>query len=97
MRKEFIKTIKVLLGCVLGIVFINFGFEQYLNYINDNSKIETVDIPIEETDSSFSTKSVKEGLEEALPGLGVFMEIIWKNASEKQKKELLEILKTHLN
>ena len=41
--------------------------------------------------------TINEGLEEALPGLGVFMEIIWKNASEKQKKELLEILKTHLN
>lgn len=41
--------------------------------------------------------TVKEGLEEALPGLGVFMEIIWKNASEELKKELLEILKTHLN
>ena len=41
--------------------------------------------------------TIKEGLEEALPGLGVFMEIIWKNASDKLKKELLEILKTHLN
>lgn len=41
--------------------------------------------------------SIKEGLEEALPGLGVFMEIIWKNASEDLKKELLDILKTHLN
>jgi len=41
--------------------------------------------------------TIKEGLEEALPGLGVFMEIIWKNASEELKKELLDILKTHLN
>ena len=41
--------------------------------------------------------TIKEGLEEALPGHGVFMEIIWNNASEKLKKELLEILKTHLN
>lgn len=41
--------------------------------------------------------TIKEGLEEALPGLGVFMEIIWNNASEKLKKELLEVLKTHLN
>lgn len=41
--------------------------------------------------------TVNEGLEEALPGLGVFMEIIWKNSSDKLKKELLEILKTHLN
>jgi len=41
--------------------------------------------------------TVNEGLEEALPGLGVFMEIIWKNSSDELKKELLEILKTHLN
>ena len=41
--------------------------------------------------------TIEEGLEEALPGLGVFMEIIWKNSSEELKKELLEILKTHLN
>lgn len=41
--------------------------------------------------------SIKEGLEEALPGLGVFMEIIWNNASADLKKELLDILKTHLN
>lgn len=41
--------------------------------------------------------TINEGLEEALPGLGVFMEIIWKNSSEELKKELLEILKTHLD
>lgn len=41
--------------------------------------------------------SIDEGLEEALPGLGVFMEIIWNNASEELKKELLEILKAHMN
>ncbi len=41
--------------------------------------------------------TIKEGLEEALPGLGVFMEIIWNNASDELKKELLDILKTHLN
>lgn len=41
--------------------------------------------------------AIKEGLEEALPGLGVFMEIIWQNASDELKKELLGILKAHLN
>ena len=41
--------------------------------------------------------SINEGLEEALPGLGVFMEIIWKNADDKLKKELIDILKAHLN
>ena len=42
-------------------------------------------------------ETVKEGLEEALPGLGVFMEIIWNNASHELKKELIDILKAHLN
>lgn len=41
--------------------------------------------------------TVQEGLEEALPGLGVFMEIIWKHANEELKNELLNILKAHLN
>ena len=41
--------------------------------------------------------SIAEQLEEALPGLGVFMEIIWKNANEELKKELIDILKAHLN
>lgn len=41
--------------------------------------------------------SINEELEEALPGLGVFMEIIWKNANDNLKKELIDILKAHLN
>ena len=41
-------------------------------------------------------ETINEGLEEALPGLGVFMEIIWKNADDKQKDELLKILKDNL-
>ncbi len=41
--------------------------------------------------------SIKEGLEEALPGLGVFMEIIWENIDDDLKNKLLEILKAHLN
>ncbi len=41
--------------------------------------------------------AINEELEEALPSLGVFMEIIWKNASDELKKELLDILKAHLN
>lgn len=62
------------------------------NYIIDNFKGDN-ESELEEA----INETIKEGLEEALPGLGVFMEIIWKNASSKQKKELLEILKTHLN
>ena len=57
------------------------------NFKNDNES--EIRESIEET--------ISEGLEEAIPGLGVFMEIIWKNASEKLKKELIDILKAHLN
>ncbi len=67
----------------------NISIREFIieNFKNDNeSEIkESID------------DTIKEGLEEALPGLGVFMEIIWNNASEELKKELLEILKTHLN
>ena len=61
-------------------------------YIMDNFKDDNeseIKASIDET--------VSEELEEALPGLGVFMEIIWKNASEALKNELVDILKAHLN
>lgn len=61
-------------------------------YIIDNFKNDNESEIRESIDETIS-----EGLEEALPGLGVFMEIIWKNASEKLKKELIDILKAHLN
>ena len=62
------------------------------NYIIENfkgSKQKEIEESIDNT--------IEEGLEEALPGLGVFMELIWKNAKEELKKELLEILKAQLN
>lgn len=61
-------------------------------YIIDNFKDDN-EIEIKES----IEETINEGLEEALPGLGVFMEIIWKNANEELKKELIDILKAHLN
>lgn len=61
-------------------------------YIIDNFKDDNESEIKESIDDS-----IKEGLEEALPGLGVFMEIIWENSNNELKKELLEILKTHMN
>ncbi len=61
------------------------------NHIIENFKNDTKS-ELKET----ITESVSENIEETLPGLGVFMEIIWRNADEKLKDELLEILKTHL-
>lgn len=62
----------------------NYIIESF-NGDNENEIRESID------------DTIKEGLEEALPGLGVFMELIWENASENLKKELLEILKVQLN
>lgn len=62
------------------------------NYIIDNFRDDNESELRESID-----ETIEEGLEEALPGLGVFFEIVWKNSSEETKKELLETLKTHLN
>ena len=62
------------------------------NYIIDSFKDDNVNEIKESIESS-----IDEKLEEALPGLGVFFEIIWENINEDKKNELLEILKTHLN
>lgn len=51
---------------------------------------------IKELEESIN-ESISENLEESLPGMGVFFEIIWNNSSNEIKKELLEILKAHLN
>ncbi len=59
-------------------------------YIIENFKDDNIN-ELEET----INESINEGLEEALPGLGVFFEIIWKNSNQSQKKELLDILKAH--
>lgn len=41
-------------------------------------------------------ESVKEQDEVTLPGLGVFLEIIWENADNELKDKLIEIIKTRV-
>lgn len=62
------------------------------DYIKENFKDDNINEIKESIEDS-----INEKLEEALPGLGVFMEIIWLHSSEETKKELLETLKAHLN
>ena len=38
--------------------------------------------------------SIKE--QETLPGMGVFLEIIWNDSSEEQKEEMLDIIMNRL-
>ena len=41
-------------------------------------------------------ESVKEQDEVTLPGLGVFLEIIWENADNELKDKLIEIFKSRV-
>jgi len=40
--------------------------------------------------------AIQNGEEKMLPGLGVLFEIIWKNSSEQEKKEMLAALESGL-
>jgi small acid-soluble spore protein I (minor) len=40
--------------------------------------------------------AIQTGEEKMLPGLGVLFEVIWKNSSEQDKKEMLQSLESGL-
>ncbi len=42
-------------------------------------------------------ESIKEQDELTLPGMGVFLEIIWQGADEDLKQQMLEIIKQKVN
>ncbi len=62
------------------------------NYIKNNFKSSNED----EIKSSI-IDSIKDKDELALPGLGVFFEIVWNNSSEEEQKNIIEKIKNNLN
>ena len=42
-------------------------------------------------------ESIAENDEETLPGMGVFLELIWQGADDKLKQEMIEIIKKQLS
>lgn len=42
-------------------------------------------------------ESIKEQDEVTLPGMGVFFEIVWQDASDEMKQEILKIIKDRVN
>ena len=38
--------------------------------------------------------AIQNGEEKMLPGLGVLFEVIWKNSSDQEKKEMLQTLES---
>ena len=63
----------------------NIKIRDYIinNFIDDDE--ETIKKAIEE--------SIQEGDEVTLPGMGVFFEIIWQDASDEERKRILTTLK----
>lgn len=39
-------------------------------------------------------ESIQEGDEVTLPGMGVFLELIWQGADQEMKNKMLDIIKT---
>lgn len=58
------------------------------DYIINNFKNDD-----EETIKRAIDESIKEGDEVTLPGMGVFFEIIWQDASDEERKRILTTLK----
>lgn len=42
-------------------------------------------------------ESIAENDEETLPGMGVFLELIWQGADDKLKQEMIEIIKKQIS
>ena len=42
-------------------------------------------------------ESIAENDEETLPGMGVFLELIWQGADDKLKQEMREIIKKQIS
>lgn len=58
------------------------------DYIINNFKDDD-----EETIKKAIEESIQEGDEVTLPGMGVFFEIIWQEATDDEKKKILTTLK----
>ena len=41
--------------------------------------------------------AIQSGEEKMLPGLGVLFEVIWQNATDEEKKEMLYVLESGVN
>ena len=66
-------------------------FVSIKDYILNNFKNDNKDSIKEAIDESINSKD-----EVTLPGMGVFMEIIWNNATLEMKEEMLTILESNL-
>lgn len=50
----------------------------------------------EETIKKAIDESVKEYNEDSLPGLGIFLMLVWENSNDEEKNTILEKIKSNL-
>ena len=61
------------------------------DYIINNFKEDDVN-----TLRNTITECIQDDDEETLPGMGVFLELIWNGSTEELRKEMLEVLNNEL-
>lgn len=62
--------------------------KSIINNFKDSDKAEIIEA---------INESLKDSDELALPGLGVFFEITWKNSNDNLKNEIIDTIKRNLN
>ena len=72
-------------------MFERIIFMKIKDYIINNFKEDDVN-----TLRNTITECIQDDDEETLPGMGVFLELIWKGSTEELRKEMLEVLNNEL-
>ena len=80
----------IILNCVHNLVGDKMNID-IRNSIKDNFKDSSNDEIIESIESA-----IKDSDEITLPGLGVFLEILWKNSTSDEKKSIVDKIKKGL-
>jgi small acid-soluble spore protein I (minor) len=72
----------------IGVFFMNLNLRNaIIHNVTGNSQDQLEDTIVD---------AIQTGEEKMLPGLGVLFEVIWKNSSEQEKKEMLQALESGL-
>ena len=85
-KKNYSINLKILVKICLGDDFMSIKDYILNNFKNDNK----------ESIKEAIVESINSKDEVTLPGMGVFMEIVWNNATDDMKNEMLTILENNL-
>ncbi len=85
---KYTKTIAILHYTMKRMINMNLNLRQaILTNVSGNSQQELENTIVD---------AIQRGEEKMLPGLGVLFEVIWENATEEEKHEMLQTLEDGL-